>query len=71
MSRCSLKLKKRIKKYVSQLSKARKQLSLAKILSHHTSPSSVNATLVKITSDVSEAMQLGLLFSFVPGATPK
>jgi len=39
--------------------------------SHHTSPSSVSATLVKIVSWRSEARQLGLVCSLVPGATPK
>ena len=33
---------------------------------HHTSPSSVSATLVKIMLPVTEAMALGLDFSFVP-----
>jgi hypothetical protein len=41
------------------------------IPSHQTSPSSVSATLVKITSRCSEAMQFGLVLRFVPGATPK
>ena len=39
--------------------------------SHQTSPSSVSATLVKITFSDSEARQFGLVFSLVPGATPK
>src|SRR5262245_5459790 len=39
--------------------------------SHHTSPSSVSATLVKITSRVSVFTALGLDFIPVPGATPK
>ena len=39
--------------------------------SHHTSPSSVSATLVKITSLSKLAMQLGLVKVLVPGATPK
>src|SRR5215831_7113279 len=39
--------------------------------SHQTSPSSVNATLVKMTSRLSDLMQLGLVLSLVPGATPK
>ncbi len=39
--------------------------------SHQTSPSSVSATLVKITSRCSVAMQFGLVLSLVPGATPK
>ena len=39
--------------------------------SHHTSPSSVRATLVKITSLCRLNMQLGLVFMLVPGATPK
>ena len=39
--------------------------------SHHTSPSSVSATLVKITLACSVAMALGLVFTPVPGATPK
>ncbi len=39
--------------------------------SHHTSPSSVSATLVKMTFSRSVAIALGLVFSLVPGATPK
>src|SRR4030088_2657573 len=39
--------------------------------SHHTSPSSVNATLVKMVLAVIDAMQLGLVVWLVPGATPK
>jgi len=39
--------------------------------SHHTSPSSVNATLVKMTSLSRLDMQLGLVSVLVPGATPK
>jgi hypothetical protein len=39
--------------------------------SHHTSPSSVSATFVKMTFSRSEAMQFGLVLSLVPGATPK
>src|SRR3982751_129185 len=39
--------------------------------SHQTSPSSVRATLVKIASWARLAMQFGLVFSLVPGATPK
>jgi len=39
--------------------------------SHQTSPSSVSATLVKMTSRVRLAMQFGLVIVFVPGATPK
>ncbi|MNV60066.1 hypothetical protein D3C71_1525180 [compost metagenome] len=39
--------------------------------SHHTSPSSVRATLVKITSLSRLRMQLGLVCMLVPGATPK
>src|SRR3954464_4927135 len=39
--------------------------------SHHTSPSSVSATLVKITSRLSIFTALGLDFIPVPGATPK
>ena len=41
------------------------------MLSHHTSPSSVSATLVKITSLSKLRMQLGLVSMLVPGATPK
>src|SRR5574341_1481032 len=41
------------------------------IPSHHTSRSSVRATLVKMQLALSVAMALGLLFSLVPGATPK
>ncbi len=39
--------------------------------SHHTSPSSVSATLVKMVLAWIDAMALGLDFSLVPGATPK
>ena len=39
--------------------------------SHHTSPSSVRATLVKMTSCDRVAMAAGLVASPVPGATPK
>src|SRR5262245_53730601 len=39
--------------------------------SHQTSPSSVLATLVKITFSPSVRMALGLVLSEVPGATPK
>ena len=39
--------------------------------SHQTSPSSVSATFVKITSRFRLAMQLKLVCSLVPGATPK
>src|SRR6201993_2345303 len=39
--------------------------------SHHTSPSSVNATLVKMLLPHIAATALGLVFSPVPGATPK
>src|SRR5512135_2193557 len=39
--------------------------------SHHTSPSGVSATLVKIVSRSIDFMQLGLLCTLVPGATPK
>ena len=39
--------------------------------SHHTSPSSVSATLVKMMFSFSVAMALKLVFSEVPGATPK
>ena len=39
--------------------------------SHHTPPSGVSATLVKIVLRRSVAMALGLVFSLVPGATPK
>src|SRR5476649_1413065 len=38
--------------------------------SHQTSPSSVSATLVKMVFSRIEAMQLKLVFSLVPGATP-
>ena len=41
------------------------------IPSHHTSPSSVTATLVKIVFLEIVFMALGLLFILVPGATPK
>ncbi len=40
--------------------------------SHHTSPSSVSATLVKTELPMSMVrIALGLVFSLVPGATPK
>jgi hypothetical protein len=39
--------------------------------SHQTSPSSVSATLVKITPVVSIAIALGFDSCDVPGATPK
>lgn len=39
--------------------------------SHHTSPSSVVATLVKMTLLWSVFMAFGLLLKLVPGATPK
>src|SRR5258706_2872689 len=41
------------------------------IPSHHTSPSCVIATLVKMVFAWIIFMQLGLVFSEVPGATPK
>src|SRR5258708_14341290 len=39
--------------------------------SHHTPPSGVSATLVKIVLRESAAMALGLVVTEVPGATPK
>ena len=39
--------------------------------SHHTSPSSVSATLVKMELAVKVATALALVFAPVPGATPK
>ena len=39
--------------------------------SHHTSPSSVRAVLVKIELAATENMALGLVWELVPGATPK
>src|SRR5580704_1007492 len=39
--------------------------------SHHTPPSGVRATLVKMEFREREAMAFGLVFSDVPGATPK
>src|ERR1041384_8211799 len=39
--------------------------------SHHTPPSGVSATLVKIVLRERVAIALGLVFSDVPGATPK
>ena len=39
--------------------------------SHHTSPSSVSATLVKMVLVRIDAIALGLDFSLMPGATPK
>ena len=41
------------------------------MFSHHTSPSGVSATLVKMVSRAIDFMQLGLLRTLVPGATPK
>src|SRR5882672_598122 len=41
------------------------------IPSHHTSPSGVMATFVNMVLLLISAMQLGLVFSEVPGATPK
>src|SRR5258706_5187607 len=41
------------------------------IPSHHTSPSGVMATFVNIVLILIIAMQLGLVFSDVPGGTPK
>src|SRR5882757_5602324 len=41
------------------------------IPSHHTPPSGVRATLVKIVFFLSVAIALGLVFALVPGATPK
>src|SRR3954469_5667540 len=41
------------------------------IPSHHTSPSGVNATLVKMTLECSIFIALGFVCSDVPGATPK
>src|SRR5438876_9617869 len=39
--------------------------------SHHTPPSGVSATFVKIVFRESAAIALGLVFADVPGATPK
>ena len=39
--------------------------------SHHTSPSSVRAQLVKMVLPRTDCMALGFVFSDVPGATPK
>ena len=39
--------------------------------SHHTPPSGVSATLVKIVLRASVAIAFGLVFAEVPGATPK
>src|SRR5687767_15792211 len=39
--------------------------------SHHTPPSGVSATLVKIVFFASAAIAFGLVFLLVPGATPK
>src|SRR5947209_2892490 len=39
--------------------------------SHHTSPSGVSATFVKMVSRLIDSMQLGLVSQPVPGATPK
>src|SRR2546422_6311845 len=45
--------------------------STSVIPSHHTSPSGVMATFVNIVLLLIIAMQLGLVLSDVPGATPK
>src|ERR1700761_8364098 len=39
--------------------------------SHHTPPSGVSATFVKIELRASEAIAFGFVFAEVPGATPK
>src|SRR6516225_6684589 len=39
--------------------------------SHHTPPSGVSATLVKMVFFASDFMALGLVLMLVPGATPK
>ena len=39
--------------------------------SHHTSPSSVSAVFVKMQLPSSVSMAFGLVWVFVPGATPK
>src|SRR5262245_46302175 len=39
--------------------------------SHHTPPSGVSATLVKIVLRASAAIAFGFVFADVPGATPK
>src|SRR3989442_3144701 len=39
--------------------------------SHHTPPSGVRATLVKMVLRASVAIAFGLVFTEVPGATPK
>ena len=39
--------------------------------SHQTSPSSVRATFVKMVFSLIDAIAFGLVFSLVPGATPK
>src|SRR5260370_37780109 len=39
--------------------------------SHHTSPSSVRATLVKMLSRETASIAFGLVLRLVPGATPK
>src|SRR6476659_2999555 len=44
---------------------------LSVIPSHHTPPSGVSATLVKIVFLASVAIALGFVFTDVPGATPK
>src|SRR5712672_2844636 len=44
---------------------------LSVIPSHHTPPSGVRATLVKMVLRERVAIALGLVFSDVPGATPK
>ena len=41
------------------------------IPSHHTSPSTVRAVFVKMVFFITMAIALGLVSSFVPGATPK
>src|SRR5579875_2164413 len=44
---------------------------LAVIPSHHTPPSGVSATLVKMVLRLRVAIAFGLVFALVPGATPK
>src|SRR5271170_4987746 len=39
--------------------------------SHHTSPSAVSAVFVKMVLAPTDTMAFGLVFMFVPGATPK
>ena len=56
---------------VSPIQSVRRAGGSAVILSHHTSPSSLRATLVKMAFPQRVAMPFGLVVWEVPGATPK